>query len=143
MFALGHLRWGNDEKLAAGAPEIDLVFGGHDHDSGDRIVCIQILHCILYCTSMFSTRPLLLISCAKIMICILQIGKHHVVKSGADFKQFRLVTLELEPGAEPLPKDISAPKVFDNHNVLICSYFFCDYYDYYYSNVNLIVCRCG
>lgn len=41
VFALGHLRWGNDEKLAAGAPEIDLVFGGHDHDSGDRIVRIN------------------------------------------------------------------------------------------------------
>lgn len=43
VFALGHLRWGNDEKLAAGAPEIDLVFGGHDHDSGDRIVRINTL----------------------------------------------------------------------------------------------------
>ena len=121
VFALGHLRWGNDEKLAAGAPEIDLVFGGHDHDSGDRIVCIKILYSylytklVLYC--MFSSGLSLLISLAIMMICTLQIGNHHVIKSGADFKQFRLVTLELERGAEPLPKDISAPKVFDVHNV--------------------------
>lgn len=34
VIALTHMRWPNDEKMAAEVPEIDIVLGGHDHDYG-------------------------------------------------------------------------------------------------------------
>jgi 5'-nucleotidase len=38
VIALTHMRWPNDEKLAAEVSEIDLILGGHDHDFGVKLV---------------------------------------------------------------------------------------------------------
>ncbi|KAA0200128.1 Trifunctional nucleotide phosphoesterase protein YfkN [Fasciolopsis buskii] len=38
IIALTHMRWPNDIRLATEVPEIDLVLGGHDHNSGFETV---------------------------------------------------------------------------------------------------------
>lgn len=38
IIAMTHMRWPNDERLAANVKEIDLILGGHDHDFGLRRV---------------------------------------------------------------------------------------------------------
>ena len=38
VIALTHMRWPNDEKLANSVDEIDLFLGGHDHDTGHKVI---------------------------------------------------------------------------------------------------------
>ncbi len=38
IIAMTHMRWPNDERMAASVDEIDLILGGHDHDFGLRRV---------------------------------------------------------------------------------------------------------
>ncbi|KAF7256500.1 hypothetical protein EG68_06310 [Paragonimus skrjabini miyazakii] len=38
IIALTHMRWANDLRLAREVPEIDLILGGHDHNSGFQTV---------------------------------------------------------------------------------------------------------
>ncbi|KAL3310570.1 hypothetical protein Ciccas_010862 [Cichlidogyrus casuarinus] len=69
VIALTHMRWPNDIRLAERVPEIDLVLGGHDHNAGFEQVT----------SANGQTR--------------------WVIKSGTDFRQFKIVHLDFDPEA--------------------------------------------
>jgi 5'-nucleotidase len=97
IIALTHMRWPNDERLAASVDEIDLILGGHDHNDGHLIVN----------------------------------GKH-VIKSGSDFREFAVITLDFTPGrtdivssvefvnvTKDIPEDEEIKQVVESFNSII------------------------
>nr|CAH8864270.1 unnamed protein product [Trichobilharzia regenti] len=75
VIALTHMRWPNDRLLASSVPEIDLIFGGHDHDYAYEWIQLDEALLLLHDTDEPADND-------KITL------KRLILKSGSDYQMF-------------------------------------------------------